>query len=309
VGEAPRRSGYSIAAVSKLTGISCHAIRVWERRYGFPVPGRTESGHRRYGAEQVELVRAVAEAVRGGRAIGDVMDDLRAGRLAAAGPAAEEPPAPSAALLDRLAEGRMAEAEAAYRALAEGLGPAERIRRLVEPGLVETGERWFRGEIDVAQERCASGFLRRKASELYDAAQAANPAPRRLALVGTPQGDRHEGGVLIVCALLELAGWRAIYLGTDLPVPEYQKALDRWRPDALAVSFVLSRNINKRFEELAGLRGAPVFVGGRSILNYRSLARRVGLSAVPGPGPRAVADLIARVESGAAGEGEGDAEA
>src|SRR5271168_4724194 len=34
-------AGYSIAAVSKLAGVSCHALRVWERRYGFPVPERS----------------------------------------------------------------------------------------------------------------------------------------------------------------------------------------------------------------------------------------------------------------------------
>ena len=34
----PPQPRYSIAAVSKLTGISCHTLRVWERRYGFPVP-------------------------------------------------------------------------------------------------------------------------------------------------------------------------------------------------------------------------------------------------------------------------------
>ena len=38
------RPGYSIAAVSKLTGVSCHALRVWERRYGFPVPQRSPRG-------------------------------------------------------------------------------------------------------------------------------------------------------------------------------------------------------------------------------------------------------------------------
>ncbi len=103
------------------------------------------------------------------------------------------------------------------------------------------------------------------------------------------QGERHEGGVLIIALLLELAGWRSLYLGTDLPTREFQKAIDRWRPDAVGVSFVLSRNITKRFAELSQLSGAPVFVGGRSILNYRSLARRHGLIPLPGPGSQAVA--------------------
>ena len=61
--------------------------------------------------------------------------------------------------------------------------------------------------------------------------------------------------------LLERSGWRALMLGVDLPVREYQRAVDSWRPDALALSFVMSRNINKRFQELSKIRGLPIFVG------------------------------------------------
>ena len=64
---------YSIAAVSKLTGIGCHALRVWERRYGFPVPRRSPSGHRRYAAEQVQQIEQIARRHREGAALGDLI--------------------------------------------------------------------------------------------------------------------------------------------------------------------------------------------------------------------------------------------
>src|SRR4051794_41620854 len=57
----PEEAVYSIAAVSKLTGASCHALRVWERRYGFPVPQRSASDHRRYSREQVRALRMITE--------------------------------------------------------------------------------------------------------------------------------------------------------------------------------------------------------------------------------------------------------
>jgi hypothetical protein len=65
------------------------------------------------------------------------------------------------------------------------------------------------------------------------------------------------------------------------------------------LSFVLSRNVNKRFDELAAIRGAPVFVGGRSLLNYQGLARRHGLIPLVGPGELAVPRMIATAESAA----------
>jgi hypothetical protein len=110
--------------------------------------------------------------------------------------------------------------------------------------------------------------------------------------VGTVQGDRHAGGVLMVSLILEQAGWRTINLGVDLPVREYLGAIRQRHCDALALSFVLSRNIKKRFQELLQIRGLPVFVGGRSILNHQGLARRHGLIPVHGPVATAVPQLL-----------------
>lgn len=305
VKETASQSGYSIAAVSKLTGVSCHALRVWERRYGFPVPRRSPSGHRRYGADQVERLRQIAQQLQDGLAIGDLMAKLQASQFGVlTGSAIEPAPLPAAdeaevwgPLVGHLGAGALAEAEQFYGRLVENLSPRERIERVIEPALIETGERWFCGQLDIGQERLATGFLRRKLNAMIGEAQQANTRPARTALVGAVQGERHGGGVLIATLLLELAGWRTLCLGTDLPTREIQKAIERWRPDAVGISFVLSRNITKRFAELSRLTGAPVFVGGRSILNYRSLARRHGLIPLPGPGGPAVERLIAEVNA------------
>src|SRR5947209_20167031 len=78
--ESPKPSGepeYSIAAVSKLTGVSCHSLRVWERRYGFPRPSRSASGQRRYSDEQVRRLQLIADLLQHGMGIGNAIDHLR----------------------------------------------------------------------------------------------------------------------------------------------------------------------------------------------------------------------------------------
>jgi len=105
----------------------------------------------------------------------------------------------------------------------------------------------------------------------------------------------------MLAIMLELAGWRAVPLGVDLPVREFRGAVEAWRPDALALSFVMSRNINKRFRELAEIPGVPIFVGGRSILNYQGLARRHGLIPLPGPASRCTGPLLTACERWRAG--------
>jgi MerR family transcriptional regulator, light-induced transcriptional regulator len=49
----------SIGDFVNRTGVNERTLRMWERRYGFPQPERTESGHRRYSEEQAELVDQV----------------------------------------------------------------------------------------------------------------------------------------------------------------------------------------------------------------------------------------------------------
>jgi MerR family transcriptional regulator, light-induced transcriptional regulator len=49
----------AIKDVAERTGIAAGTIRMWEQRYGFPVPGRTASGYRRYTQDDVETLRKV----------------------------------------------------------------------------------------------------------------------------------------------------------------------------------------------------------------------------------------------------------
>jgi DICT domain-containing protein len=49
----------AIKDVAERTGIAAGTIRMWEQRYGFPVPGRTASGYRRYTEGDVDALRKV----------------------------------------------------------------------------------------------------------------------------------------------------------------------------------------------------------------------------------------------------------
>ena len=52
-------NGLSIKEVAEQTGIAAGTIRMWEQRYGFPEPARTDAGYRVYAADDVETMRRV----------------------------------------------------------------------------------------------------------------------------------------------------------------------------------------------------------------------------------------------------------
>ena len=54
-----RDDALTIGDLARRTGIAPATLRMWESRHGFPRPTRRDSGHRRYGERDVELVLQV----------------------------------------------------------------------------------------------------------------------------------------------------------------------------------------------------------------------------------------------------------
>jgi DNA-binding transcriptional MerR regulator len=76
----------TIGELAERTGVAVATLRAWETRHGFPAPHRRDSGHRRYRATDVDLVRSVRDRRDAG-----VRLDVAIERTLAAGRA----PAPS----------------------------------------------------------------------------------------------------------------------------------------------------------------------------------------------------------------------
>jgi len=66
---------FSIGAVSRLTGISQHTLRIWERRYSAVQSHRTESGRRLYSSGDVERLTLLKALVDRGDRIGSIAND------------------------------------------------------------------------------------------------------------------------------------------------------------------------------------------------------------------------------------------
>jgi DNA-binding transcriptional MerR regulator len=63
---------YRIGAVCRLTGISQHVLRVWEKRYGAVEPARSETDRRLYNESDVSRLSLLKVLVDRGQAIGSI---------------------------------------------------------------------------------------------------------------------------------------------------------------------------------------------------------------------------------------------
>jgi len=259
-----REPTYSLGAVVRLTGLSPHVLRAWERRYGAVRPQRTDGGTRRYREADVARLRRLRAAVAAGHPIGDVagLPDAELDRRLELAPAAPRPPLePILAALDRLDAG---EAERLLGAQLSALGGARFVRAVASPLLLEIGSRWESGRLCIGSEHLASALLR----NLLGALLRTTSASARVApiLFTTPPGERHELGALMAAVTAADAGGRPVFLGPELPVDEVVQAADSLGAAAVGIG-LCQRDGERLAASLRALReripaGVELWVGG-----------------------------------------------
>lgn len=241
---APR---FSIAAVERDTGLSKDTLRVWERRYGFPQPGRDGAGDRVYPADQVERLRTIRRLMdaghRPGRIVGLEPDALRAlqdeattayAAAPARGRVAGDVLAP---FLDLVARHDVQKLRSQLQQAFLRMGLVDFVTLLVAPLTTAVGEAWVQGRIQVFEEHlyteCLTGVLRNAIVEVAPPAAAASP---RVLLTTFPQ-EAHGLGLLMVETLLALEGCHCLPLGPQTPVADIARAAQACRADIVALSF------------------------------------------------------------------------
>jgi DNA-binding transcriptional MerR regulator/methylmalonyl-CoA mutase cobalamin-binding subunit len=257
---------YPLGAVVKLTGLSAHTIRAWERRYGAVRPRRTEGGTRRYSGSDVARLRLLRAATEAGFRIGDLAGLTDAAIEERLTPNEERPGVPPPPQLeDALARLDLAEVERTLGLQLSALGPVGFARDFAGPLLRDIGDRWERGEISIAAEHLVSSAARGiLAAALRAGSFVAGATPQ--ILFTTPEGEPHEFGVLIAAVTAAAAGAGATYLGPGLPADEVARAVEASGASVVALSVVtLPLGTTRRY--LTDLRqrldaSRPIWVGG-----------------------------------------------
>ena len=137
---------FGIGAVTRMTGLSNHVIRAWERRYGAVKPVRKGSGTRRYSEADVERLKLLRDAVDACHRIGAIaaLDDQQIRALLL------EPPRhdASAAVHDALNAIHLLDPARLEQLLARealALGPLDFCRMVLTPLLDRIGQDWASG--------------------------------------------------------------------------------------------------------------------------------------------------------------------
>jgi methylmalonyl-CoA mutase cobalamin-binding subunit len=252
----------SIAAVERDTGLSKDTLRVWERRYGFPMPERDVVGERAYPLEQVEKLRLIKRLLDAGHRPGRIVP-LPVAELQLLGNQISEPaprgrPAPGVTDLRghldlvRRHDPHALRAELMRLLMAMGLGRF--VTEVVAPLNTAVGDAWIRGQLEIFEEHlyteAVQVVLRQGLAALPPPTTGGVPS----VLLTTFPGEPHGLGLLMAEAVLAVEGCRCVSLGVQTPLWDIVLAAAAHRSQVVALSFTGCMNPNQIVDGLAELR-------------------------------------------------------
>src|SRR5262245_61081551 len=290
---------FNTKAVARETGVPADTFRAWERRHGVPLPQRTDGGHRLYSDRDIAIIRWLRDRTAEGMNISQAVQLLKSA-AESGGSAVEIEARPLDRLCDELVLALTNfDAASAERTLSEAfaLYPFEDVLiGLIQPAMVEIGEQWHRGQLNVAIEHFASQFVRRKLAGLLNIFEAG--AQRATIVVGCAPGELHDLGTLMIALFLARRGWHIIYLGAQVPLADLIATVLTLKPAIVCLSAATIETAAQLNESGRALRSAAPNIqfayGGRAF-NLHPELRATMHGIFLGQDAREVADSLPKV--------------
>lgn len=273
---------FNIAAVERETGLSKDVLRMWERRYGFPLPSRDNNGERCYPAEQVDRLRLIKRLMdqghRPGKLIATAQDELATLVPRRSNPAATQAPVNDGELGELLAMIKKHDSAAYQHAMLQRLarqGLQRFVQDTIAPLTQQVGEHWEDGRFEVFEEHLFTELTKRLLRQAIATLPGGVRGPRIL-LTSVP-AEQHVLGLLMAEALFALEGAECIPLGTQMPLLEIGRAAEAHRADIVALSFSVAfpqRQIPALLQQLRLVlpQERALWVGGGGIVRIAKMA-------------------------------------
>lgn len=259
---------FPIRKLAEKTGVGTSTLRAWERRYGLLKPERTPKGHRLYQKADIQRVERILILLNEGHSLPAIARELKSGDHKAL--SEERLGGLDGVWKTYLNNTLQAIEDFSYERLesvfneAISLHPMDLVtERLIEPVLIELGERWQQRDAGIAEEHFYSAWVRNRLGARFHHAISQVHGPR-IICAGLP-GSHHEIGLLLFSLSALQQGYRVLYLGADCPIDQLPRVVERSAARGVVVSSRYSVNARVLLDELENLANSldvPVMLGG-----------------------------------------------
>jgi len=276
------RPEFSIRVVSRLTGVSSDTLRIWERRYGYPKPHRSEAGTRLYSRHDVDRLTLLSRCLRIGFRIGemvDIDDNVLRQRLSQSSHGRLDAERSSLAhdLIDCTIADDLDAVRSRLRRAAVMLGTRRFVAEVASQFLQEIGEAWEQGILEIHQEHAAVEILQ---SQLHTMSTAFEGIDGPTVVLATLPRETHGLGLQLVGIYLAACGATPRILGVDTPTAQIAKAAEAFKAEAVAVSVSVAASsvaVGNHLTQLLSVLHSriPLWLGGKGVAKLPQLPDRV----------------------------------
>lgn len=271
-------NAFTIKDLENLSGIKAHTIRIWEQRYSFLKPQRTNTNIRFYTNNDLKLILNIALLNRHGfkiSSINKMSNDEMENKILSLSQQGTYEERIINELIQSMVELQMDDFERLLSNYISSRSFEEAIQLVIFPFLERIGLLWQTNHINPAQEHLVSNIIRQKLIVAIDA--LGSPIKNdTLVLLFLPENEHHELGLLFSYYLFRKQGIRVIYLGASVPLRDLQFIVDRKKPGYLYTHITSLAN-HLRFEKfLQNLENhvgqLPVIISGQVAQIHRKAA-------------------------------------
>jgi MerR family transcriptional regulator, light-induced transcriptional regulator len=225
---------YSIKDLEQLSGIKAHTLRIWEQRYNFISPKRTDTNIRYYSDEDLKLVLNISLLKDNGYKISKILkmtdEQLRDEALKLTERKLAYPEQIQALTLSmiELDEARF-EKIIATNILQSGF--EHTMINIIFPFFHRIGILWQTGSITPVHEHFISNLVRQKLMVAIDGQFNTVSEHSKKFLLFLHENEMHELTLLFSAYAIKARKHNVIYLGQNLPLENLFSIYDAHKPD------------------------------------------------------------------------------
>ncbi len=268
-------NAFTIKDVESLSGIKAHTIRIWEQRYNFLKPQRTNTNIRYYCNDELKTILNIALLNKYGFKISHI-DRMEPQEIADRVLTLADTEAIKERMVNELVqemvELNVLKFEQILNKYIAEKGIEKTIIQLIFLFLEKTGLLWQTGNINPAQEHLVSNVIRQKLIVAIETTVTHIKIDKTF-LLFLPEGEHHELGLLFMYYLIKSRGANAIYLGANVPVKDAAHVIKLKEPDVVFIHITATaaafnfekfiKNADQSFDK------TPIIISGQLTQQYK----------------------------------------
>ncbi|MEP7278890.1 MAG: MerR family transcriptional regulator [Bacteroidota bacterium] len=268
-------NAFTIKDLENLSGIKAHTIRIWEQRYAFIKPQRTQTNIRYYSNEELKKILNISLLNKYGYKISHInkmsTGEIQEKIVSLSNLQAQHERIVNA-MIQCMVDMDIEKFEEVLDSYISLRGFDKAITQIIFPFLERIGILWLANHINPAQEHLVTNIIRQKLIAGIETVFT-HISTNKLVLLFLPEGEHHELGLLYICYLLKTRGIKTLYLGADVPAADIEFVSRLKKPDYL-YTHLTSATGNFNFDKFLGqvqarLEDFPLVISGQLTTAYK----------------------------------------